>query len=365
MDIFECVRLKNVNPLMDEYLKKLIQEIGYELKFLDWDGNYVGEGFPIIISLNSDSLSDLKVVLEKRKDKVIIALNSRKDFKLVAELKSHFTKVFGFIDISQEVEYNIPIMNNYLNLKFTNYTYDLEKLANQLEKIQEHTQTQLYQIKDIHERLVKMRVDKFNSLHFTSKFMSGEKSGGEFFEFVKNEKELAYIQVGSNSYHLSSMVLSEIQALKERNIKVDIEKEIILFEKTITLHAKENNSELSYCVITLNLKTLTANFILKGLGAIFYQDKMIGFDKPVSLKLKPTDRLFIISQGVINNWNIFNPKKPLETFFLDNVNMESKELVNEFFLEVSRNKTGKFLIHDALISVLEIEDNVVQHLHFN
>jgi hypothetical protein len=139
----------------------------------------------------------------------------------------------------------------------------------------------------------------------------------------------------------------------------------MLIEEKIINHAKENNFEISYCIINFNFKTLMANFTLKGFCTIFYQNKMITFDKPFLLKLKPNDRLCFVSQGLINNWNIFNPNKPLKPFFLDNIEMDSKELVNEFFLELSRNKPGKFLIYDASMTVLEIEDNIVQKLHLN
>lgn len=363
MGKLECIRLQRVNPRIDEYLKKLIQEISFELSFLDWDGHYVNEGFPTVIMLEPDSLLELKVFLEKRKEKVIIALNSRKDFKVVTELKSYYSKIFGFMDITQEIEYNIPLVRNYLELNFTNPAYDLKNVDDELKSIQEQTQTQLIQIKNLHERLIKMRVDKFSKVYFTSKFMSGEKSGGEFFDFIKNEKELIMIQVGSTSYNLSSFALSELEALKEKTFSEKLEDEVMLFEKAITLHAHENNSEVSYCIINLNLKTLVAKFSFKGVGTIFYQNEFIYFDKPLVLKINPNDRLCLISQGAVRNWEILNPKKSFKTFFQENVKLESKEFINEFFLELSRNKSGKFLIHDALMEVLEIEDSVVHHLH--
>jgi uncharacterized protein VirK/YbjX len=136
---------------------------------------------------DAEHLASLKNILEKRSQKIIIALNSRKDFKLVTELKSHFPKIFGFIDLSQEIEYNTPILNNYLNMNFTKDS-KLETLASDLDKVYEFTKSELLKLKDLHDRFVKVRVDQLKGASLTSKFMAGEKSGGEFFEIIQNDQ---------------------------------------------------------------------------------------------------------------------------------------------------------------------------------
>ena len=70
------------------------------------------------------------------------------------------------------------------------------------------------QIKSLHDRLVKVRVDPLKGANLSSKFMAGEKSGGEFFEIIQNDQEIIFLQVGSDSYLVSSIILSEIQHLK-------------------------------------------------------------------------------------------------------------------------------------------------------
>ena len=50
-----------------------------------------------------------------------------------------------------------------------------------------------------------------------------------------------------------------------------------------------------------------------------------------------------------------NPKLSLKNFYKDNSDKSTRDLINEFFFEVSRNKTGNFLNYDALMSVIEVE----------
>ncbi|MBC7539796.1 MAG: hypothetical protein H7281_13325 [Bacteriovorax sp.] len=361
MSEIECVRMENISPMMDSYLKKLIKDAGYEAKFIDLKKPEVSNGSPLILVADTEHLSDLNKIFASRDQKIIVALNSRKDFKLVTELKSNFHKIFGFIDLSQEIEYNTPILVNYLNMNFTKHSLKLDKLASDLEKVYEFTKSELVKIKDLHDRFVKVRVDQLKGVTLTSKFMAGEKSGGEFFEVIQNDKEILFIQAGSDSYLLSSMILSEIESLKEKSNSANLQTQLEQFQKVITHHSKENNAELTYCMMILNLKTLQASFTLKGMGYLFYLGELISFDQPMKLKLKPRDRLCVISQGSMKNWELLT-KLSTKKFLVDNQTMVTKELINEFFFEVSRNKSGSFLIYDALMAVLEIEENVLYQI---
>ncbi|MDD4973201.1 MAG: hypothetical protein PHY93_02570 [Bacteriovorax sp.] len=361
MNEIECVRVENASPPLDGYLKKLIKEVSYEVKFIDWKSLAISSGSPLILIADPEHLLDLKNLIASREQKIIVALNSRKDFKLVSELKSNFDKIFGFIDLSQEIEYNTPILNNYLNMNFSKQSMKLDKLATDLDRVYEFTKSELVKIKDLHNRFVKVRVDQLKGATLSSKFMAGEKSGGEFFEVIQNDQEILFIQAGSDSYLLSSMILSEIEMLKEKSSTTNLQTKLEQFKKVIIHHANENNAELTYCMMILNLKTLQASFTLKGMGYLFYQGELISFDQPMKLKLKPRDRLCVISQGAMKNWELLS-KISTKKFFMDNEAKVTKDLINEFFFEVSRNKSGNFLVFDALMAVLEIEENVLYQL---
>lgn len=361
MSKIECVRMGNNNPTLDKYFEKLIQEIGYQVNFKDWKTCIINDESPLILVAESENLKDLNIIFDSRKQKIIIALNSRKDFKLVSELKENFDKIFGFIDISQEIEYNTPILMNYLALNFPQHSIEIDKLSHDLDKIYEYTKNELQKVKELHDRFVKIRIDQLKGAKLSSKFMAGEKSGGEFFEVFQNDQEILFIQAGSNSYLLTSLILSEIELLKEKSSSENFQTQIDKFQKVIGHHAHENNAELTFCMMILNTKTLLASFSLRGKGHLFYQNEIISFDQPMKLKLKPRDRLVVISEGAIKNWEQLS-KLSLKNFFIENQEVLTKDLINEYFFEVSRNKKGSFLIYDALLAVVEIEENVLYQL---
>ncbi len=358
MQEVECIRQDNSGALLDGYLKKLMQEIGATTKLSDLKSSLLNIQQPLILIVTAETLNEVKTIIEKRSEKLIIAMNSRKDFKLVPELKNEFTKIFGFIDLSQEIEYNVPLLKNYLALNFSRGTMPIEKLAGDLDKIYEFTRSELVKIKDLHDRFVKVRTDKLKGITLTSKFMAGEKSGGEFFEILQNDQEIIFIQAGSDSYILSSMLLGEIETLKEKAITGSLHNHAEQFLKIVNHHAAENKGDLTYCMMSLNLKNLHASFNIKGQGHLFYDNEWISFDKPMQLKLKPKQRLCVISDGSFKNWTLLS-KKQIESFFKSNEGMPTRDLINEFFFEVSRNKTGSFLVYDALMAVVEIEENKI------
>jgi hypothetical protein len=356
MQEVECIRQDGSGVHLDEYLKNLMQEIKVEIKLSDFKSSASSEDGPLILIATADTLSEVRAFINKRKDKLIIGMNSRKDFKLVAELKDHFSKIFGFVDLSQEIEYNIPVMKNYLSMNFTRGTLPLDKLANELDKIYKFTQSELVKIKDLHDRFVKVREDKMKGVTLTSKFMAGEKSGGEFFEILQDEHEVIFIQAGSDSYILSSLLLGEIQALKEKINGGSLQTLTEQFIELLNYHCSENKGELTYCIMSLNLKSLNVSFKVKGQGHLFFNDEWISFDAPIKLKLRPKQRLLIISDGAFKNWTLLS-KKPVAKFFKTNSAMSTKDLIKEFFFEVSRNKKGHFLDCDALMATVEIEES--------
>ena len=355
----ECVRQ---NTASDEYLKKLLKEAGFSPAFITWDDSKVSSNSPLLLMVDEDHIDALIEVCEERDLKLVVALNSRREFKLVSRLKDHFDKIFGFIDLSQEIDYNTPLLKNYLNMNFSAHALKLDQLASDLEKVYEFTKSELTRVKDLHDRLVKVRVDSLKGVTVTSKFMAGEKSGGEFFDMIQTDQNFLFIQAGSDSYILSSMILSELEVLKLSTPTTSIKAQSEHFEKMINHHAKENEAELNYCIINVDLKTLQVDCQFKGIGSLFYQGELIDFSAPVKLKLKPSEKFYLLSAGALKNLKELNPKLALKNFYKDNNDKNTRDLINEFFFEVSRNKHGNFLIYDALMSVIEVDHKTLYQI---
>jgi hypothetical protein len=353
----ECVRADNA--IADKYLKKLISEVASEAKFIEMGNAHINQNAPLIILATGEHLAEIKKLINSREVSLIIALNARKDFKLVSELKMQFDKIFGFIDLSQEVEYNVPLMKNYLNMNFSKHAVKLDKLAGDLEKVYEFTKSELFRIKDLHDRFVRVRVDTLKGVTVTSKFAAGEKSGGEFFDILQTDQSFLFVQAGSDNYIVSSLILSEMEVLKLSTPTTTLKMQSEHFEKMIIQHAKEHNAELSYCIVNVDIKTLTAECKFRGDGRLYFDGELIDYSKSVILKIKPSEKMYFLSMGALRNLTALNPELSVKNFYKENVDKNTRDLINEFFFEVSRNKAGNFLIYDALMTAIEVDQKTL------
>ncbi|MBY0413033.1 MAG: hypothetical protein K2Q18_02655 [Bdellovibrionales bacterium] len=353
----ECVR---ENPNHDEYLKKLLKEAGLSPKFISWEDSKISANSPLMLILDEDHLDTLDELCEMRDLKLIVALNARREFKLVGQLKDHFDKIFGFIDLSQEIDYNTPILKNYVNMNFSSSALKLDQLAADLDKVYEYTKSELLRVKDLHDRLVKMRVDNLKGVSITSKFMAGEKSGGEFLDMMQTDSHVLIVQAGSDNYLLSSLIISELEVLKLSTPTTSLKEQGETFLKIINHHAIEMNAKLSYCLINVDLKNLQVDCNFKGDGFLYFHKNLISFQAPAKFKIKPTEKLYVLSNGAIKNLLELNPGLSIEDFYKENADKETRDLINEFFFEASRNKAGNFLIYDALMFAVEVDQKLYQ-----
>jgi hypothetical protein len=355
----ECVRQ---NPAQDEYVRKLMKEANLSPKFISWDDSKISSNAPLILMVDQDHIDALMEICEERDLKLIVALNARREFKIVSQLKNYFDKIFGFIDLSQEIEYNTPILNNYINMNFSAHALKLDKLASDLDKIYTHTKSELTRVKDLHDRLVKVRVDTLKGVTVTSKFMAGEKSGGEFFDMIQTDHSFLFIQAGSNNYILSSLILNEMEVLKLSTPTTSLRAQGEHFEKMMNHHASETKGELSYCIVNIDLKTLEVDCRLSGVGYMYHKDGTNDIFKPLTFRLKPNEKFYLLSDGALKNLIELNPKLSIMDFFKEHADKNNRDLINEFFFEVSRNKSGNFLNYDALMSVIEVDPKTLYQI---
>jgi hypothetical protein len=357
-----CISSSNCGAIVQSYLEKLSESVKCKINFEKLENAQSFSGQLLILVIDQNSILESIELLKRRNQKTIIALNSRKDFKLVSTLKDFFSNIFGFIDLSQEAEYNQPLIKNYVALIPQNQFVDLQKLADELEKIFDYTTNELNRVKDLHERLVKVRLDKYKGVSLYSKFMAGEKSGGEFFDVIQNESDFFFLQVGSDSYLLTSLVLGEIESLKEEKKSEGNDESLESFKNKIINISAENKASLSYCLMNLKSKNLNAHLELKGLGYLYLNNELHSFDRALDLKFRPGQRMIVLSEGAMKNWNLLNPNLTLKEFFQKNKEVESKDLITEFFYELSRHKKGSFLIYDAFAAIVEIDPNTIYEI---
>ena len=315
---------------------------------------------PLMLGLDSTNFESLRKIIIDRDQQVVLVLKNRKDFYLVPEMKTVFPKIFGFIDMSAEPEVAIPLLRNYINLNFSSGALQLDKLSNDLDKIEERTQTELRGIKELHDRFVKMRTEKIKGAELAVKFMAGEKSGGEFFDYIAQDSHMLFIQAGSDSYVMSSLIISAMEDLKIKN--ADFHTSIDAFIAALNFQAKEHHAKLSYTILILKLKNMEASIYSQGNAKFYYNKEILSLGKSSIIKLTRGAKIAFLSEGTLLNWKANHDEIKLASFLNSNIDMSKRDFINEIFFELARHKKGMFLYHDALVAMLEIDENILHQL---
>ncbi len=339
-------------------ISKICEMAGGELKVVSRVNDKMAKG-PLVIHVTESNVKQVLDLLEDRNESCIVAFTDKSNFKLLTFLKSKLESIFGFIDLSLDYEYNVPLVKNYLNTQYSTKQLGLEKLSNDLEKIIEFTQTELGRVKELHDRMVKIRTENLKRSKMLIKFMAGEKSGGEFFDFIDHDQEMIVIEIGSDSYITSSMIISEVEDLK---LKSNPKDELSKFIKKITEIATEFKSTINYMITIYNTRSLEVEYFQRGNSKLFINGELRSISGNGSIKLNRNTKIFFISEGAIKNWNLHHKESELNSFLVSHGNLENKDFINEFFFELYRHKQGMFLTYDALMCALEISNNVIHEV---
>lgn len=347
-----------VDDSNNKLISKICEMAGGELKVEPRANDKMVKG-PLIIHVTESNVKQVLDLLDDRNESCVVAFSDKSNFKLMTFLKSKLDSIFGFIDLSLDYEYNVPLVKNYLNTQYSTKQLGLEKLSNDLEKIIEFTQTELGRVKKLHDRMVKIRTENLKRSKMLIKFMAGEKSGGEFFDFIDHDQEMIVIEIGSDSYLTSSMVISEVEALK---LKSNPKDELSQFIKKITEIATEFKSSINYMITIYNTRSLEVEYFQRGNSKLFINGELRSISGNGSIKLNRNTKIFFLSEGAIKNWNIHHKESELNSFLTSHMNLENKDFINEFFFELYRHKQGMFLTFDALMCALEISNNVIHEV---
>lgn len=315
---------------------------------------------PLLLGLDESNFETIKKIISARDQQVVVAIKDKKDYKLVPELKTLFEKIFGFIDLTADNEVAVPLLRNYINLNFTTESIQLEKLSKNLEEIAEKTQSELRGIKELHDRFVKMRTEKLKGIELAIKFMAGEKSGGEFFDYIAQDSQMLFIQAGSDSYVMSSLIISAMEDLKIKN--GDFHTTIDSFISELNHHAQENSAKLSYTIMILKIKNMEATIYCKGNSKLYYNKEILSIGKSCVIRLHRGARVTFLSEGTLLNWKAHHDEKNLVKFLNSNLEMNTRDYINEIFFEIARKKKGMFLPSDALVAMLDIGENILVQL---
>lgn len=319
---------------------------------------------PAIVFFHDEEVDDLELIIGERNQKILVAINHPKEVKYIKDFHHIADRIYGFIDLSQEDIYNLPVVSNYLTQLGSFDQTSLANLSNDLSSILAQTMKELDRVKQIHQAVVPMREFKIKGIHSVLKFLSGEKPGGEFFDSVMNEGEQWCFYVRSHSYVVASMLISEIERLKaEKNIATKLNQ----FFETLANLQTEYKTNIECSITRLDTKSLkvevwnqsSAEFFVDGNSVI---QKNINRITPSELKLeeiklKPETKFFFLSSGLRQVYAAFFADYGLNTFVKDHYKLDDRDFLNELFFKIKSKNIGMFLPYDSLACVTTIDAN--------
>lgn len=287
-------------------------------------------------------------------------------------------KIAGWVDRDYPLEYYIPLMATLLSKTVIPKASDFEKYGKNLDKILEKTLNELQRVKEIHGKIIPLRQEKFKGVNILSKYYVGKNPGGEFFDILKGPQELILLLSSSRSYVTSSVVLSYFEKLRNRT---DFSREFlkrIVFELTQDLFdfnlpsSEREGVQLFLMRIDLkSLKVIGYSFgeteIISGSRSQnqlsenqYYVDEAFLENVEFEFMLKRNEKIVILSPGLRKNCQDFLGGIKLNHFIYEKMSSASpRELIDEVFFHLKKNRDDEFLDYDASLMFIEVEKNVI------
>ncbi len=346
-------------------LKDILRELTPEALLLECESDDV--------EMYASSFEDPGCVVFYSQEQEARILGNLSDLKcsLITIMKSGDaaqTKASGVLYRDFSMRSQLPNIKTFLNFSyFKREEHKIEGIENILTTLSERMGVELKRVKSLHEKLVNFRSEDFKGVKVTSKFASGEKPGGEFFDVVSGAGGPIFILTSTNSYVSSSILMSQLESLYQQaefsdevltRVMVNIEKEFA----TLGL-------DLSSCammVMRLELASMKVSSFSFG-GVSFLIDaqevhKTKPYAPPLSelnpylwtRQLERGQRLVILSPGFNRNCDI---KKKEHVLSL--VNEGARDFLTKAFFELKKDRESSFLEYDASAIYFEVNPNAI------
>lgn len=280
------------------------------------------------------------------------------------------------IDTSRDHRFHIPLMRNKETVKEDGDTKKLLEVGNNLNNMIEFSLSELQRVKKLHEQVVPMKNDNFKGVKILSKFAAGEGAGGEFFDIVKGDQEVLLLLTNTTSYVASSIILSHFEKLRVYNQfgKERLTEFLANLSAELTgldLLDPANPESLQLLVVKIDLNKMTFGGYQFGhtellsskghclaenrfpIGKTFLEQAEFSFD------LERGERLVISSPGVRKNCGGLMNDKKYDDFVKERLPLGARDLLNEVYFQLKRNRDSDFLKHDASVIYIEVDKNVI------
>lgn len=252
---------------------------------------------------------------------------------------------------------------------------DVNDLNLKLDHVLKSFESELIRIKKIYKRLVPVRKSLHKGMRLKSKYITGESSGGEFFDVIEKNKQILLVAHSCNSYLASSCFITMFSILQSGEQIADTA--IELFLESVNAEMKAIESSLSKTaqsdIFLLRLDTVSLEYKIWNFGGFEVFDgveKFVdsnnevaskeGMSKVVTIgRLNRDARYLIASPGLFKNWDHYQINPKFNQFLKSNIKLESEDFFDEVAINLKSKSNDDFVKHDTSMLIFEVDKNAI------
>lgn len=280
-----------------------------------------------------------------------------------------------------ELEHELAVKDAELH----RYRLELSKANTTLEKLIGQISTELKMAQVLQKYLSPTELPNVQGFDFSTKFIPGTRSGGDYFDIFEHEDKLRFgIMVSSASgYSLSSLLLSviiKISSQMEARRGLEAHKVVALLAKEVVpLIQNEDKASLFYGIVdrrTYEIQYCSVG-VIDGFLQVYGQDGLVELlptgpsiskdfnvePQSKTVQLNPRDRLIIATEGLKmtqNSLGVGWGGHRLSESISKAPKQGVHELRNEILLANERYSEKPDPVRDQTLIVTEVKDRVIK-----
>jgi hypothetical protein len=294
------------------------------------------------------------------------------------ELTEKYLQIQDIVDVSRGIDLHWPLWRSQMKkMEQTKKDFDsMKEMGQEINRQVGQSLLELQRIKKFHEQIVPVRKKKTKGLEIVCKYAAGERSGGDFFDFVTSDQEILLLMTSTSSYVMSSLVLSHFEVWREKkHFDDEVLKNFLtaIFDEIqrLNLAPTSGQKNLHMLLARIRMKSMQfSGYIFGGheifsdhghyfLGNQYPPDRNFLEQSSFDLQLHRGEKLLILSPGIRQNFGNLIEGRDLVDFFRDQFHKRPVEILNELFFQLKKNVQGDFLKHDASAIFVGVDKNAI------
>ena len=231
--------------------------------------------------------------------------------------------------------------------------------------------TNLDQVKELHLEKSPLRKMQLKGVSLYSKYKTGEKPGGEFFDIVVKQETLLLYLSSTDTYLLSALMISEFGHIaKQKNFSEENLGQAVRRIRHNLSQFAASKARVDLLLMKLCLKTLELDIYSWGEFAIVDQGGpiLLGQRYPIDenfmeivhtkTRVHPGQRPLILSSGLMKNMKYLDQEEKFLKEITPHFEKTPEQMMNHLFFLLTKKLKKRFL-YDASGLLFKVNKNVL------